>query len=170
MRAIPRNAQSSKSRTDLSNRSTAVLSHFKAAKEFAVQFNFDYCSSKYIAIKNNLDGLLTNTIKLRELSDCYGDKNIANWIASWLVVLSNKMDFSISPEQANTTSILILEELYMINIAEFSLFFKRLLKGDYGIFYGKFNIQTIILGCKEFRMQRGRVIAKMTSEEQSKLI
>lgn len=169
MKVIPQGSQLSKSKTDLSKRSEALLSRFETAKDFAKQFNMDYCFIKNMAVKNNSDGLLTNTIKLRELSDCYGDKNIANWIASWLVVLSSKMDFSISPEQAGTTSILILEELYMINIAEFSLLFKKILKGDYGIFYGKFNIQTILIACKEFRLQRGSVISKMDSEEQNKL-
>jgi len=170
LKVIPRNAQLSKSKTDLNKRSEAVLNRFETAKDFAVQFNMDYCANKYIAIKTNYEGLMSNTVKLRELSDCYGDKNISNWIASWLVVLSSKMDFQISPEQAGTTSVLILEELYMINISEFSLFFKRLLKGDYGIFYGKFNIQTILMACKEFRMQRGFVLSKLSEEDQLKLL
>jgi hypothetical protein len=160
----------SKSKTDLSKRSEGVLSLYSTAKDFAMQFNMDYCTSKYIAVKTNLDGIQTNTVKLRELSDCYGDENITNWISAWLIVLANKMDFQISPEQVGTTSILILEELYMINIAEFTLFFKKLLKGSYGIFYGKFNIQTILLACKEFRMQRGKVISKMGTEDQNKYV
>jgi hypothetical protein len=160
----------SKSTTDLSKRSQSVLSRFKTAKDFAVEFNLDYCSSRYIAIKTNIDGIKSNTVKLRELSECYGDENIVNWIASWLVVLASKMDFSISPEQVGTTSILILEELYMINISEFSLFFKKLLKGHYGIFYGKFNMQTILIACKKYRSERGLIISKMTESEQKKIL
>jgi hypothetical protein len=168
LKVIPRGKQSGTSKINLSKRSEAVLSRFETAKDFAVQFNLDECVSKYISIKTNLDGIKANTIKLRELSDCYGDGNISNWIAAWLVSISSKMDFPISTEQATTTSVLILEELYMINISEFTLFFKRLLKGDYGIFYGKFNMQTIICACKEFRMQRGKVILMMNSEDQEK--
>jgi len=146
---IPRGTQSSKSIIVLSKRSKAVLSRFKTAKDFAVEFNLDKCISLYINSKTNLDGIKANTVKLRELSDCYGDSNVSNWIAAWLVSISSKMDFQISSEQAVTTSVLILEELYMINISEFTLFFKRLLKGDYGIFYGKFNMQTIIGACND---------------------
>ena len=170
LKVIPRKQQLSTSTTILSKRSEAVLSHFKEAKDFAVQFNLDKCLSKYMGIKSNTDGLNANTIKLRELADCYGDENVSNWIAAWLVSLSSKMDFQISPEQAITTSMFILEELYMINIAEFSLFFKRLLKGHYGVFYGKFNIQTILIACKEFRMQRGKILLGMDYEEQKKYI
>ena len=170
LKAIPQGKQLIKSKTDLSKRSEAVLSRFEDAKSFAVQFNLDECVRKYLSVKTNSDGIKANTIKLRELSECYGDDNIANWIAAWLVSLASKMDFQVSIEQARTTSYLILEELYMINISEFTLLFKRLIKGDYGIFYGKFNMQTIIRACKQFRMQRGEVFLNMNSEEQGKYI
>jgi len=116
LKVIPRGTQSNKSIVVLSKRSEAVLSRFNTAKDFAVEFNLDKCISLYINSKTNLDGIKTNTVKLRELSDCYGDDNISNWIAAWLVSISSKMDFQISSEQAVTTSLLILEELYMINI------------------------------------------------------
>ena len=117
-----------------------------------------------LIIKTNIQGYQKKVVKLRELVECYGEKNICNWIAAWLVSLSSKMDFSIAPDQASLTSKLILEELYMINISEFSLFFKKLLKGQYGIFYGKFNMQTIILACKEFRKERLRGINQFEFE------
>jgi len=168
LRVIPRGKQSNISKITLSKRSEIVLSQFSEAKQFATEFNLDSSLSRYIAVKSNIDGIKTNTIKLRELSDCYGDENITNWISAWLVSLSSKMDFQISTEQVTSTSLLILEELYMINISEFTLFFKRLLKGDYGIFYGKFNMQTIVVACKQFRMQRGKVFLNMSTEEQRK--
>jgi hypothetical protein len=170
LKVIPRGKQSNISKITLSKRSELVLSQFSEAKQFATEFNLDSSLSRYISVKSNIDGIKTNTIKIRELSDCYGDENITNWISAWLVSLSSKMDFQISTEQVTSTSLLILEELYMINISEFTLFFKRLLKGDYGIFYGKFNIQTIILACKQFRMQRGKVFLNMSSEEQKKYV
>jgi hypothetical protein len=161
---MPQGARLSKSKTDLSNRYKSVLSAYPNAIEFANEFNLDSTINRYIDVKTNIDGYLKDTIKLRELSECYGDKNISNWIAAWLVSLSSKMEFQITPDQAGLTSRLILEELYMINISEFSLFFKSLLKGKYGIFYGKFNIQTIILACKEFRKERTKAINQMEFE------
>lgn len=155
-----------KSKRVLSNRSKAVLSRFETPKSFAVQYNADNCIIEYSAIKTNLQGIKSNTVKLRELVDCFGEQNIWAWISSWLVNLSGFMDFKISPVQAKTTAILILEEMGNINISEFTLFFKKLRKGDYGLFFGKFNGQIILQGCKKFRTARGIVLNKMKFDEQ----
>lgn len=76
------------------------------------------------------------------------------------------MNFEISTQQAKSTSMMILEELYMLNIAEFTFFFKQIRKGIFGIFYGKFNGQTILIACKEFRKNRGRILSDMNYDEQ----
>ena len=177
LKVIPQKKQLGRLQTDLSitrrelsNKSKLVLKSFPEVERFAQEFNLDSCDERYISIKTNLDGLESKTINIRELSDCYGDENISNWIAAWLISVSAYMNFEISTQQARITSLLILEELYMINIAELTLFFKQLRKGRYGIFYGKFNGQTILVASKEFRMERGRVLAKLPSEQQRCLI
>ena len=178
LRATLQNKQLSQSKTDLQNTSTPalgqrsldVLEVYPEIEQFAIDFNLDNCMEKYIHIKSSLDGLKSRTVKLSELVNCYGEDNIVNWISAWLISVSAYMNFEISHQQSRTTSILILEELYMINLAEFSLFFKRLRKGQYGIFYGKFNGQTILMACSEFRMQRGKVISKMSEKEQMEIL
>jgi hypothetical protein len=146
-----------------------VLKTYPNIELFAQDFNLDSCDERYIGIKTHLDGMESKTIKLRELSDCYGDENISNWIAAWLISISSYMNFEISTQQVRTTSLIILEELYMINIAEFTLFFKQLRKGKFGIFYGKFNGQTILMACKEFRLNRGNVLSGLPSDYQIQL-
>ena len=151
----------------LSKKSKLVLKSFPEIEMFAQNFNMNSCEERYIGIKTNLDGLQSKTIKLRELSDCYGDENICNWIAAWLISVSAYMNFEISSQQAKSTSMMILEELYMLNIAEYTLFFKQLRKGIFGIFYGKFNGQTILVACKEFRKNRGKILSNLSEKEQN---
>jgi hypothetical protein len=109
-------------------------------------------------------------VKLSELCKAYNDKSITAWIQAWLINLAKYMDFSVTPEQVKSTAIAILEECYMLNLAEFTLLFRRILKGYYGIFYGKFNGQMIIGACISFRQERGKILAKMSTEEQKKII
>lgn len=170
MEAIPQGGQLKQLKTDLPKNSKAVLKRFKTAKDFAKEFNLDNCMERYCCVKTHSDGLLSNKVKLNELSACYGEENICNWIAAWLITVSLYMNFEISTQQVKITSILILEEMYMINIAEFSFFFRKLIKGAYRPFYGKFNGQTIIQACKEFRHERGRVFSQMPSDLQNQLI
>lgn len=110
----------------------------------------------------------SDTMKLWELAQVYGQKTVCLWIEAWLVNLSEYMDFEVSEHQTTSTSIMILEELYMLKIPEFTLFFKKLRKGNYGQFYGKFNGQIIMLAALEFRKQRGTILSKEPTEEQDK--
>ena len=105
--------------------------------------------------------MLSDVIKISEIAQAYDEETVQLWLVAWLVNLSGVMDFSITEAQANETALFILEELYMLNVAELTLFFKRLKKGHYGIFYNKFNIQTILRAGKEYRMERGRELSKL---------
>ena len=155
---------------ELSRRGKSILAQFKTGKCFAAQFNLDFCLSRYSTIQTITQGLSADLIKLGELNLAYGDKITALWIESWLVNIASYMDFSISSKQASSTAMFIKEECYMLNIGELTLLFKRIFKGKYGQFYGKFNGQTIIGACVEFRNERGKIISKMSSEEQEALL
>lgn len=130
--------------------------------------NLENCLEKYAEFKTAEDSLKSKKIKIRELSAIYGEKEISSWISLWLISIAKLMDFEISEDQAKITGIDILSEMYMLNIAEFTLLFTRIKKGHYGIFYGKFNMQTILLACKQYRMERGTILSKMNEHEQIK--
>lgn len=130
----------------------------------------DNCIQKYIEFKTVEDALKSEKIKLRELTSIYSEKAIVLWIQAWLVSLASYMNFSITEQQAKTTSIFILEDCYMFNIVEFTLLFKKLSRGSFGEFYGKFNGQIIVLACKQYREQRGKILNSMTYDEQRKIM
>jgi hypothetical protein len=112
------------------NRALAVKAYFNTAREFVIEFDLSNSMQRYAAVKTNLDGLKTKTVKLRELTASYGEENVQNWIRAWLLTLVCELDVTISSIQVQTTSILLLEILYMANISEFNLFFKKVISGD----------------------------------------
>lgn len=125
---------------------------------------------KYVSYKTIEDALLSKKIKLRVLSVAYGEQVILAWIQAWLINLSSYMNFSITEQQSKTTAMFILEDCYMLNIVEFTLLFRKLGRGYYGEFYGKFNGQIIMNACREYRNNRGKVLSQKTASEQAKLI
>lgn len=167
---IPHNKQQNQSLKVYSTKQKAVLNAFNTASEFAVEMNIDNCLLKYSEYNTEKLALQSGKIKIRELAEIYTEEKIIAWISTWLITISSHMDFDIQEQQIKTTSIFLLEEIYMLNLAEFTLFFKKLRKGLYGIFYGKFNIQTVVLAAIEYRKERGRILSALTTEEQSKLM
>jgi len=144
--------------------------HFKDAKSFMTEFNLDATIVRYIGHKTQLDAIHANTIKLREIAGAYSEKNTLLWIELWLASFCKFMDFEITDTASQATAMYLLEELYMVNLTEFSLFFKWLQKGKYGSFFGKFDGQKIIQAARQFRIDRGREISKMKTDEQIKYI
>jgi len=146
-----------------------MLRHFDTGKKFSEQFNLDYCLQRYLEYKTPVEALFSEKIKISELSICYGEQLIITWLRAWLVTLSNYMDFEINESQSRKTAMFILEECYMLNLAELSLLFKKIMKGHYGQFFNKFNGQIIIQACREYRKERGLILSRQSSHIQSKL-
>ena len=147
----------------------AMLSHIPTGNDFGKRFNLDYCMEKYFEVKTIEEALMHKKIKLRELSVCYGEEIMIGWIQAWLINLAGYMNFPITTQQAKTTAMFILEDCYMLNIVEFTLLFRKINRGNYGEFYGKFNGQIIMSACKQYRSQRGKALSALTEEEQKSL-
>lgn len=147
-----------------------MLKAIPTAEQFAIQFNLDSCSERYIEYKDNLTAMKSLKIKLRELSQVYSERAVVAWIQTWLISLSMYMNFEITEQQAVSTATTILEECYMLNIVEFNLLFRKMKKGNYGIFYGKFNGQTIIKACIQFRKERGLILSRLSENEQKEIM
>lgn len=143
-----------------------MLSAFPAPIKFLEQFNLDFCAEKYSEYKTLEEALCSEKIKIRLLAKIYGDETVVTWMQSWLINISKYMDFTISDDQARKTAMFLAEELYMLNLAEITLFFKKLLKGVYGEFFGKFNGQIIMSGAMRYRQERGRIVSNMSTEQQ----
>lgn len=146
-----------------------VLAKFNDAAQFSIEMNIDNCLIRYAEYNTEVIALKSGMIKIRELAELYTEESIIDWIGTWLLSVSAQMDFDITEQQVTTTAIFLLEEIYMLNLSEFSLFFKKLRQGKYGIFYGKFNMQTIVLAAMQYRKKRGAEISKMSTDEQQKL-
>jgi hypothetical protein len=57
----------------------------------------------------------------------------------------------------------------MLNMAELTLFFSKLKRGLYGTLYGRFDGMMICSAAREYRNQRGKILAGLPGEEQKKL-
>jgi hypothetical protein len=157
---IPPGAQLNLSKKTLTDTVKEILKYFDTGKKFTEQFNLDYCLQKYLQYKTVADALYSGKIKISELSVSYGEELIITWLRAWLVTLSNYMDFEINESQSKKTAMFILEECYMLNLAELSLLFKRIMKGHYGHFFNKFNGQIIMHACREYRKERGLILSR----------
>ena len=143
-----------------------MIKHFETGKIFLSEFNLDSCLNRYSEFKTQEEALKSKKIKILSLTKCYGEDLILTWMKAWLISLSSYMDFQITPQQVNITSRNLVEELYMLNLSEITLFFNRIIKGKYGEFYGKFNGQTILRSALEYRSQRGKILSGLTESEQ----
>lgn len=135
-----------------------------------IQFNADYCTKRYADFNTADLALDTKMVKLREVAQAYNPNTPVLMLKLWLVNLASFMGFEITDQQARETGQYIYEEVAMFNLAEITLLFREIKKGQHGEFYGKFNGQIILRGCREYRSRRGKILAKLSTDEQLKLI
>ena len=67
------------------------------------------------------------------------------YMMAWLVYLNEVLSLNkqMSEEQIRLCAQMILDDYYMLNVADLTLLFKRVLKGDYGEFYERLSIDKI---------------------------
>lgn len=146
-----------------------MVKSFDTPEKFISQFNYEFCKDRYLPFRTQKAALFNNTIKIRELADCYDDETVQLWIEAWLYSLAMHMDFELSDSQAKETAQNLLEEIFMLNLTEITLFFRKLRNGYYGVFYNKFNMQTIMIAAREYRDERGKVVSSLPTQTQQKL-
>lgn len=158
------------SSVELTRREKQFLDKCKTGKEFLLEFNFDACLNRYLKFKTEDLALKSHKFKLREIGKLYAPEVPVRLIELWLFNTSKFMAWEMTDQQVRETAIYLYEELCMLNLAELTLFFKKLKKGVYGTFYGKFDGMKICSFAREYRMARGQILSKLPEEEQKRLI
>lgn len=158
------------SSVELTKREQQFLDKFKTGESFLVEFNFDACLSRYSKLKTEELALKSHKLKLREITRLYDQRVPTSLLELWLFNTSKFMAWEMTDQQVRETAVYLYEELYMLNLAELTLFFKKLKKGVYGTFYGKFDGMKICSFAREYRMARGQILSKLPEEEQKRLI
>ena len=151
---MQRKKQSQALPAELPARALAVKEHFKTIEEFAMALNPDVCSTRYFNLRTVNSALVSGTIKMNELMMAYDEESAYLYLSAWLLKLSSVMDFEVTPDQIDDTAKMLIQEISMFNLADITLLFNRIKKGHYGVFYGKFNPQLILVAAKEYRMEK----------------
>lgn len=147
-----------------------LLKKFPAGKDLLVALNFESCLSRYSGYNTQHLALLSGMVKLREIANTYNQQTPILLIEAWLFQLTKFMGWEVEDCQIRQTALFLYEDNSFWNLPELTLFFKKLSKGQYGMFYGKFDGLKICSAAREYRFQRGMIISKMTEEEQKQLI
>lgn len=109
-------------------------------------------------------------IKLSDLQFAYEKDTAIDLIRAWLVNLSIYLGLNTEGQIIKTIARELYSEIFMFNLAEFTLFFSKLRKGYYGQMYGRFDGLMIVSAGREYRQQRGLILSKLPEEEQNKIV
>jgi hypothetical protein len=152
------------------NRNLKLMSLCGSGEKFLQQFNFDYCADRYKHILTVRDAIAVNMITLREIAETYNEKTPELLLQAWLVNLAMFLCVEITPQQARETSRYMIEEIRSLSLPLITILFKRLKKGKYGEFYGKFNGQKILIACIDFRKEVRKEIVWLENQNQLKML
>lgn len=138
--------------------------------DFIIKFNPDFCADRYRQFNKTETALLSGMIKLSDLQFAYDEDTAIDLLRAWLLNFSVYLGLDTEIQVVKTIARELYSEIFMLNMAELTLFFSRLRKGYYGSFYGRFDGMMICSAAREYRQQRGHILAKLPEEEQNRLV
>lgn len=146
---------------DLPVQFKATLAKFPEQKDFIVNMNHVALEKRYDRIMTVADAYQTNYIKLEELEYIYAKETPVLLLESWILQLSLFAKVPINKDQIHELALLLYDDCRFLNMAELTLFFKRVKKGHYGEFYADFNTMALMRWAREYRKERGMYISKL---------
>lgn len=147
-----------------------ILSKYPEFTKFALTYNPDACLVRYDIYQTEKAALLSETLRLNQLTSVYSKDAAVGWIGTWIVKICEQLKLELEDYQVKIDALLLYSEIYMFNLAEVSLFFKKFMLGHYGHFYGKFNIQILSTAARQYRSTRGKILSNMTTKQQNNII
>lgn len=149
-----------------------MLKICKTPDVFLTTFNPDFCSERYESFNTTETALLSGMIKLSDLQFAYDKETSIDLLRAWLLNLSVYCGIDTDEEGLLIKTIAreLYTEIFMLNMAELTLLFSRLRKGYYGSFYGRFDGMMICNAAREYRQQRGNILARLPEEQQNRII
>ena len=132
----------------IQNQSIQLTSRELLLKRYAPDNCLIYASKiKSISDAMALDSHSIGKIQ-REESKNFADALLLGWLVYLNEILNLKN--SMSESQMMLASQLICEEFYMLKMSELTLLFKRIISGQYGKFYERLDIPTILTCFREY--------------------
>lgn len=154
-------------RKAITNRNNIVLSRFGTPTEFIVFMTHENCLSRYEGKLSIQDALKSDLIKLFDLKSIYNENTPVHFIESWLLQLNIfvNTENKLSGSQIKELSRYMYDEIFMFNLAELTLLFKRIKSGFYGVFYNRIDGTQLVQWCREYRKERSKYMILMNDEK-----
>lgn len=146
-----------------------MLKKIKEPAQLLQTLNPDFCANRYLDHNTELKALQAGVIKLSEINQAYAPGTAEDLISAWLLALSMYVRIEVDKKLIQEIARELYKEIFMLNMAELTLFFSKLRRGTYGPLYGRFDGMMICIAAREYRQARGIELAKLPSEEQNKI-
>ena len=147
-----------------------LLSVCETRKDFLKTFNPDFCASRYCELNTEELALKSGMIKLSDLKTAYDPDSPIDLIRAWLINAAIYVRLEIDSPLIKDIANELYKEIFMLNMAEFTLFFSKLKRGHYGTLYGRFDGMMICNAAREYRQQRGQILARLPEEQQNRIV
>ena len=146
-----------------------MLKKINNPAQLIATLNPDFCSKRYSDFNTEIAALQSGFVKLSEFNLAFEKGTAEDLLSAWLLNLSLYTRIDVDKKLIQEISRELYKEIFMLNIAELTLFFSKLKRGIYGPLYGRFDGMMICSAAREYRMNRGKIISKFSDEDFKKI-
>lgn len=125
-----------------------------------------------IVAKNFNDSIYSKEVAtIATMKKYRGEGMTQLWLTNWILQLSRffAVKGGIEENQLEVAAELIIEDFFYFTIADFTLFGKKAIKGEFGTTYNRFDVPTLLEWLNKYRGQRFQYAMQQNAKNQRQI-
>ena len=155
------------------NRVALISQKFPTIADFALSLAPHEVTKRFLAIKSIEQAMKSKIAKLTEIAEAYGKESAYSYIEAWVIKLNDYVNknpqMSMNTEQVEETAMFLYQEACFLNLAELSLFFRRVKSGYFGELPGYLDGVRIMSYMRLFLTERSAAWMKAQRQEEGRI-
>lgn len=155
------------------NRVSLICKKFPTIGEFTLSYAPHELTRRFLDVKSIEQAMQSKIAKLSEVSEAYGKESACSYIEAWVIKLNDfvnkNTNMTMNSEQIEETAMFLYEEACFLNLAELSLFFRRIKSGYFGELPGYLDGVRIMSYLRTFLSERSGAWMKAQRQEEGRI-
>ena len=141
-----------------------ILHNYPTYKEFLEELAPKQLLSVYWNVSSITQCLEKRYITIIDIREAYSSekpKAGVDYLERWLIYLNNFSNINKKLEETNAVAHMIYSGYYFFTLADLKVLFEKIMRSEYGTFYGSVDAQRIISSFEEYNKERKKEASKI---------
>lgn len=157
--------------TELNKVQKTVLKNFPTFPHFLSGFSPAQLLVNYSEINTIEESVVKRRVTIEDINIIYNDAEMpaVKYITEWLDFLNRFSNINKHLTETRAVAFMIFKDYKHFYLSDLKIIFEKLMRGEYGPFYGSVDAQRILIGFMQYKIERDIVTRRNKASLQNEL-